>query len=1138
MPTLARLSFWVSPDRIDTFEAAYEKKILPILKEHGLERSSEQGRATVEGVFSRLFEFTTPAELMQKRDRLSKDPRFREVLGSLGVFVPVGQEGPVRHHFGIYSAPAGSGRSVKAGAGIHQGVWHSFDVSDGLPSPAVCAIVQDREENLWFAAPYEGGVTRYDGETFLTFTTEDGLGDDRVHSVLEDREGNLWFGTEEGGATRYDGETFLTFTTEDGLGSNWVPAMFESQDGNLWFGTKGGGVSQYDGDQFVTFTTEDGLASDFVYCILEDRRGNLWFGTGHRQHIEGSGVTRYDGNRFTSLTTEEGLAHNTVMCIFQDREGNLWFGTGGGGVTRYDGNRLTSLTTEEGLADDWVISILEDREGNLWFGTTAGVSRYDGERFATFTAADGLAHHRVISILEDRDGNLWFGTPAGVSRYNGHQLVSFTEEDGLTNNGVMSALEDRTGNLWFGTWTGVTRHDGEQWIRENGFIDENVCAIIEDQDGNLWFGAAFGKPVTRYDGRAFVTFTTEDGLADSKVFSMLEDRDGNLWFGTKGGVTRYDGETFATFTTEDGLADNSVWSIVQDRKGNLWFGTRGGVSRYDGHKFTSFRAEEVLGKAFVFTIIEDQSGNLWFGARGGVSRYDGSTFVSFTTEEGLPNNEVISILEDRGGHLWFGTFGGGVGRYDGLVFQHLQKRDGLLNNAIQEILQDRDGDIWIATEGGVTRYRGCHTPPGIRITDVVADRRYGPVEEIRVPVSQKYIAFEFQGRSLTTRPEDMAYVYRLKGYDSGRKPAYTGRVEYHDVPLGEYVFEVKAVDRDLNYSEPVAVQVTVEPDPHLEALAEVLREGGPSGEFVGKSATLRRVQVQLREVAPTDMTVLILGETGTGKGLAAHTMHEISGRADGPFIQVHCGAIPETLVESELFGHEKGAFTGAISRKLGKVELAEEGTLFLDEIGDMPLESQAKLLRFLEERRFERVGGTETLEADVRIVAATNRDLMDMVETGVFREDLYYRLQVFVVELPPLRDRLEDIPLLAVYFAQQMAEHLSKSVTHVIPEALSLLQNYAWPGNVRELEHAIQRAVIVCPGPAIRAEDVALTVGQNERKSAEEPVPPEEYERRYICTMLEKADWVIKGPRGAATLLGMPPSTLHRRIKKLGIVRP
>ena len=282
---------------------------------------------------------------------------------------------------------------------------------------------------------------------------------------------------------------------------------------------------------------------------------------------------------------------------------------------------------------------------------------------------------------------------------------------------------------------------------------------------------------------------------------------------------------------------------------------------------------------------------------------------------------------------------------------------------------------------------------------------------------------------------------------------------------------------------------------------------------------------------------LILGETGTGKGLAARTVHELSHRKGGAFIQANCGAIPEGLVESELFGHERGAFTGAVSRQLGKVELAEGGTLFLDEIGDMSLEAQTRLLRLLEERTFERVGGTETLDVEVRVVAATNRNLARMVAEGEFRQDLFFRLQVFPVQLPPLRERREDIPLLVTHFMEPMAAHLGKNVTQVDSAALTQLKDYDWPGNVRELKHTVERAVILSPGPAIRAEDIALGVGKMERDFVRERVSLEEHERRYIREVLKETEWAVKGKGGAAELLGLPASTLYSRIKRLGIGR-
>ena len=342
------------------------------------------------------------------------------------------------------------------------------------------------------------------------------------------------------------------------------------------------------------------------------------------------------------------------------------------------------------------------------------------------------------------------------------------------------------------------------------------------------------------------------------------------------------------------------------------------------------------------------------------------------------------------------------------------------------------------------------------------------------------------------------------------------------------------------------MQISVEPDPRIETLTAILNIEG--NEFIGQSEALRQFLIQLRQVASVDLIVLILGETGVGKGLAARTLHALSAHCDGPFIQVNCGALSQTLIDSELFGHEKGAFTSAVSRRLGKVELARDGTLFLDEIGDMTLDTQVKLLRLLEEGTFERVGGSETLTVQTRIVAATNRDLKEMVSAGKFRRDLYYRLSAFPLYLPPLRERKEDIPHLAEFFKDRMAAHLGKDIAPLTPEIIEVLQTCHWPGNVRELEHTINRAVIVCPHSQLKVaylglygspiEDRVLEDKRHTQTQDREVVPLDEYERRYILEVLNITKWRINGSKGAATLLGLPPSTLYGKMRKLGIKRP
>jgi formate hydrogenlyase transcriptional activator len=306
-------------------------------------------------------------------------------------------------------------------------------------------------------------------------------------------------------------------------------------------------------------------------------------------------------------------------------------------------------------------------------------------------------------------------------------------------------------------------------------------------------------------------------------------------------------------------------------------------------------------------------------------------------------------------------------------------------------------------------------------------------------------------------------------------------------------------------------------------------------EIVGESASLRAVLKQVETVAPTDSTVLIQGETGTGKELIARAIHNLSPRREHTFVKVNCAAIPAGLLESELFGHERGAFTGAIAPQVGRVELAHRGTLFLDEVGDIPLEIQPKLLRVLQEQEFERLGSTHTIRADVRIVAATNRDLAAMVTDRTFRNDLYYRLCVFPLIVPPLRDRRDDILALVRYFVQKYARRMNRSIETIPSETLELLVRYPWPGNIRELENLIERAVILSPGSVLRVPVAELKPPPD--SPAGDLLTLQAAEREHILKALEATNWVLAGPAGAAARLGMKRTTLQSRMQKLQIFR-
>jgi formate hydrogenlyase transcriptional activator len=328
------------------------------------------------------------------------------------------------------------------------------------------------------------------------------------------------------------------------------------------------------------------------------------------------------------------------------------------------------------------------------------------------------------------------------------------------------------------------------------------------------------------------------------------------------------------------------------------------------------------------------------------------------------------------------------------------------------------------------------------------------------------------------------------------------------------------------------------------ALREEIDRSSMYEAIVGSSAALSRVLAQIEKVAPTDSTVLIAGETGTGKELIAHAIHKRSRRATKAFIRVNCAAIPPSLIAAELFGHEKGAFTGALQRRAGRFESADGGTIFLDEVGDLPAETQIALLRVLQEREFERVGSSQPIAADVRVIAATNRDLEGAVDAGTFRRDLFYRLNVFPIQVPSLRERKDDIPLLVEYLVERYSKRAGKKISHIKKKTLELFQAYDWPGNIRELQNVVERAVILCEGETFSVEETWLQ-GKSHQVSggqilragvlAKDKKEFAERERKAIEAALAESQGRVSGPLGAAAKLGIPHQTLQSKIASLGI---
>ena len=1040
------------------------------------------------------------------------------------------------------------------------GTWRTYSIADGLAGMRVEHIAEDSKGYLWFAT-WDNGVSRFDGDEFQNFTRHDGLVSDHVYFISKDSQNRLWFGTLNG-VCWYDGTDFHHLEDE-GIAGRAVQFIYEDNEGRIWCGGHHT-LGYYDGTVF-----HDLIPIYFGYqpppsdrsrnqCrgIAEDREGHLWFGFGR--------LIRFDGTSFHRYGEEEGFPYGLISyAVGRDDTGKVWVGQ--------DNNEKM-----------W--GGQHNNENDLWCyadGTFQPVQ--DGDGVSKFTPAEGLPHPAVKAVYQDREHQLWFATWGGVGLYDAHGISVFHLNAELSKGGteISQIVQDSRGDLWIGSASSlikyqtqsVFRFDGEHFeyvSTEDGSDINNCYAIYEDRDGYLWFGGLNG--LFRYDGQKLQKKQSDADLGEKSVSAIAQDSQGKFLFGYWEGdsacstklrrellrspskLIYQQDEAFQTIFEEDEKKDpfSRIGTVIAGRNGEIYFhlaqpyssnNDKGFAHWHPEYKLKFYRVEDGLIDDRVNDLLLDRNGNLWIATPNGLGCFDGAVFRNFTTKDGLPSNAIYCLREDQQGHLWIGT-NRGVAHYDGQFFQTINSPH---IGPVWQILEGRDGALWFGTvQNTLVRYRRQKTPPQIRLLQVIADEVYENPQEDIVSTTDQQVIFEYKGLSFSTHPRDMLYIYRLEGYDSDWQPA-TRKMQafYRDLPPGDYTFQVRAIDRDFNYSEIAQVQISVESDLRIEALTAALNSQ-ESNEFIGQSEVLHQFQIKLMEVASTDLTVLIMGETGVGKGLAARALHALSDHCDGPFIQVNCGALPQTLIDSELFGHEKGAFTNAVSRRLGKVELARRGTLFLDEIGDMTLETQTRLLRLLEDGTFERIGGSETLTAQARIVVATNRNLEEMVSAGTFREDLFYRIYVFPLYLPPLRERKEDIPDLAEFFKHRMASHIGKQIAPLTSEVIDELQAYDWSGNVRELEHTIQRAVTVCRGSQIDVCDLGLydsrinvTASGLELSVTQdrEIVPLEEFERRYILEVLKSTNWRIKGTEGAATLLGLPPSTLYTKMKKLGIRR-
>lgn len=1064
------------------------------------------------------------------------------------------------------------------------GIWQTYDSTNGLRA-GVKDITQDQAGVLWLGT-YGSGLCRYDGVEFTYYTTEQGLTDNTIDVVLVDAEDRIWLQQWNGEVVSFDGETFTHHTAPNGSlpeGEYAIPTG--DAEGTIWVFTSNGQLYRFEEDQFIPTLRNPIPAQGGLNRFFQDRQGRFWVGTR-------DGARCYEGQSMRLYTTQDGLIDNRVLAFCEDGEGRIWIGVETG-LSCFDGTSFTSYTRPDAFPYKEIHMLYTDTRHRIWVGA-ASLLLFDGEAFVQYAPEDGLLDTEVKNIYEDRDGRLWFCHPfTGVSSFEPqafHQLTS----DFV---GLDKCTQDPEGRVWYGTF------DHLGCIKQGRLslqpASSNVMQILPDRKGGLWVGT-WGRGIFYYPDRSTaaestpIRYTVTEGLTDLRIQAMMIDHDDCVWAAVEqGDVFRFDGDVFRSISQTPQMVD----AVLQPPYGPLWIGSYagGGLIRIGGHGRTISRPqglpeadvrlllqdrgrsgavwmehpvyglvripgapnrtvmpEDGLPANAASTFLESRDGALWIGTfGGGLIRYIGDQKIEYGLADGLEGTMITCICEDRHGHLWFGTEAGGLYRYDGRNFQMLNRQDGLPASSVTGIAQQADGAMIIATKGGVVRYAPDQSrPPPISILRLVADQTYSANTSIALTtVSARRIVFRFRGVSLDTGR--LRYNYRLAGYDSDWQWTWQESVVYENLQAGEYRFEVVAINRDLKYSDPPAVvSLTVRPDPRdtrittLEHEVEHLRQAiSRKYEFehiLGQSPAMERVYAMVERAIETNLTVLLSGETGTGKELVARAIHHHSPRTDGPFQELNCGAMPQELIGALLFGYRKGAFTGADENTAGLFESANGGTMMLDEIGEMSMDAQVHLLRVLQEKTFQRIGETTLREVDVRVIAVTNRDLNADVKNGTFREDLYYRLSVFPIHLPPLRERLEDIPMLAEHFLNKAREDFEHAVTRISSETLDLLASYAWPGNVRELENEMQRAVALAYGDTeLQSHHLSARL----RRAADHAEIPsagrESFQdamnrtRRQILTDTLRA---AGGNRAeAARRLGLYRSNLVVMLKRLGI---
>lgn len=1020
-------------------------------------------------------------------------------------------------------------------------------------------LFRDSYNRIWVHSLFfPGDVIYFLDTTLVNFSEAHSFKNQVIVSITEDRKGGILFITREGKVFRYFANQIKEIAVSNLVNSKVRYSFFDNENNFVICSEKGLGIVE--SNNFETNPIVKWVINVPTNFGMQSKNGYYWFATEN-------GILRFkklsdDYSNYINITEKNGLRSNIIFRVFEDNEGNLWIGHSEKGISKISSLMFSTYGKEEGLISDAIFAVSKVND-DLIIAADKGLFRFNGKRFEFINQNSQFSKRWYFTVLPYSNSEILLGSTPGVvslSNMSSYKII------GLDKKLVFTTLKDHLGNVWVGTNTGIYLKTGQEFIEQDfNVLGFQIQKLLEVKDKDLYIGTSNGLVIVENAtvpySKIKITMPDEGNIPVLPIKDITQDKDGDILIAAGKGLFILDDQQ--RVKTIDAMKNTDVIVLHIDNNERLWAGTNAlGLfllhkvnGCYEVNSNFTFR-DGISSDEFAYnnSIAEGTDGKIYFGMFDGLTVYNPAEDRMITAAPRLyitgvkVNDSIYSVNDISGAEL--SPTQNKISFYcDGLSFYN---EDAV---KIQYYIKGAEKE-WVNVTSNTEITLG-YLEPGNYTFLMRAINQFGITSQpqsisftILAPV-WKRPWFVTLSTMLILFIAYRAYIYRLS-HIRKRNLQLEKIVEEKTSDLQKSKIQIEEQYNRLVEAQKELVEKQELEIAHKEIqllknrlekeniyLREKQGDVQELSSIIGRCAAINEVRRKVVQIAETDSTVLITGETGVGKNLIAEAIHNTSLRKDRALVVVNCAAIPDALVESELFGYEKGAFTGADKLHIGKFEVADGSTIFLDEIGDMNFAVQAKVLNVIQSKKLTRIGGSQEINVDVRIITATNHNLEDRVKEGKFRQDLYYRINVYPIYAPPLRECREDIEHLSKYFIDRYSKLLNKKISAITKSALDILKAYSYPGNIRELENIIHRAVIFSKTDVISDEDILLRWNNQIIKNTDiinkDVVSLEQMEKLYITNVLNKTDGKISGKNGAAELLGINPSTLRSRMKKLGI---